>query len=434
MRGSLPTPRQVFEVSLEAPLPALGAAGGHPLGRVLVRLHGHPLGVVEVDLSHGPVPAAVLGDRIVSALGPALARHLADDGMPPATAIPADGFGPPPGRCSRDLPDGARPLVSVVVASRYRPELLRACLASVLAGSYERFELVVVDNGPDRPETAELVRDLAAGAPRGRRRQAPRPGIAEARNTGLAAARGDIVAFVDDDVVLDRRWLQAVASAFGAVEDAGCVTCLIMPLELETPAQIWLEEYGGFAKGFERWVADLDRHRRPDPLYPWSAGVYGSGAGMAFDTRLLRAVGGFDARLATGGEDLDVFLKVLFAGRAIAYEPSALAWHRHPREYAALRRTMFHYGAGLSSLMVKWATSSTANATAIASRLPAAARLALQPGSRKNARKQPGYPVELTLRELAGMLSGPLVFARGAWTARVRNRSSTGAISVETRT
>jgi GT2 family glycosyltransferase len=149
---------------------------------------------------------------------------------------------------------------------------------------------------------------------------------------------------------------------------------------------------------------------------------------------LLRAVGGFDVRLATGGEDLDVFLKVLFAGRAIAYEPSALAWHRHPREYAALRRTMFHYGAGLSSLMVKWATSSTANATAIASRLPAAARLALQPGSRKNARKQPGYPLELTLRELAGMLSGPLVFVRGSWTARVRNRSSTGAISVEPRT
>jgi GT2 family glycosyltransferase len=316
------------------------------------------------------------------------------------------------------VPDGARPLVSLVVASRYRPDLLRACVESVLAGSYERFELLVVDNGPDRPETSELVRDLASADPRVRLLREPRPGAAVARNAGLAAARGDVVAFVDDDVVLDRRWLQAVTSAFGATEDVGCVTCLIMPLELETPAQIWLEEYGGFAKGFERWVADLERHRRPDPLYPWSAGVYGSGAGMAFDTRVLRAVGGFDVRLATGGEDLDLFLKVLFAGRRIVYEPSAIAWHRHPREYAALRRTMFNYGAGLSSLMVKWAASSTGNAWAIASRLLPAARLALQPTSRKNARKQPGYPVELTVRELAGMLSGPLVFARGAWAAR----------------
>jgi GT2 family glycosyltransferase len=418
MRGSRPTPRQVVEVALEAPLPVLCDAGAHPLARVLVRLHGHPLGVVEVDLAHGPLPAAVLGERIVSELGSALARHLADDAMPPAQVIPAGGLGPPPGRCSRDVPDAVRPLVSVVVASRYRPDLLRACVESVLAGSYDRFELLVVDNGPDRPETAEVVRALAARDARVRMLREPRPGVAVARNAGLADAHGDVVAFVDDDVILDPRWLQAVASAFGAVEDVGCVTCLIMPLELETPAQIWLEEFGGFAKGFERWVADLDRHRLPDPLYPWSAGVYGSGAGMAFDTELLRSVGGFDVRLATGGEDLDLFLEVLFAGRRIVYEPSAIAWHRHPREYAALRRTMFHYGAGLSSLMVKWAASSTGNARAIASRVPAAARLALDPGSRKNARKQPGYPLELTLRELAGVLSGPLVFARGAWAAR----------------
>jgi GT2 family glycosyltransferase len=308
--------------------------------------------------------------------------------------------------------------VSVVVASRHRPDLLRSCIASVLACPYEPFELIVVDNGPDQPDSAELVRGIAAGDSGVRLLQEPLRGAARARNLGLAGARGEVVAFVDDDVVLDPGWLEAVASAFSAVDKVGCVTCLIMPVELETPAQLWLEEYGGFAKGFERWVADLDRHRMPDPLYPWSAGVYGSGAGMAFDTQLLRAAGGFDVRLATGGEDLDLFLKVLFAGRRIVYEPSAIAWHRHPREYAALQRTMFGYGAGLTALMVKWALSSPTHAKALAVRVPAAARLALQTTSRKNARKRPGYPLDLTLRELAGMLSGPFVLARGAWAAR----------------
>ena len=141
---------------------------------------------------------------------------------------------------------------------------------------------------------------------------------------------------------------------------------------------------------------------------------------MAFETARLQALGGFDPRLATAGEDLDLFLKVLFAGGRIVYEPAALVWHRHPREYEALRRTMFNYGAGLSGLMTKWSLSRPATAAAIAARLPAAARLALDPRSRKNARKRRGYPKELTRRELTGMALGPGLYLRTAWRARGR--------------
>ena len=67
---------------------------------------------------------------------------------------------------------------------------------------------------------------------------------------------------------------------------------------------------------------------------------------------------------------------------------------------------MFNYGAGLSGLMTKWALSRPATAAAIAARLPAAARLALDPRSRKNARKREGYPRELGRRELTGLAPG----------------------------
>src|SRR5919199_2180072 len=100
---------------------------------------------------------------------------------------------------------------------------------------------------------------------------------------------------------------------------------------------------------------------------------------MAFRTEDLRALGGIDQRLSFGGEDLDLFLKVILAGHQLVYEPAAIAWHHHPAEYGALRRTMFLYGAGLTALMTKWAVSSPAVARDIASRLPSALRLPPHP-------------------------------------------------------
>ena len=89
------------------------------------------------------------------------------------------------------------------------------------------------------------------------------------------------------------------------------MTGAILPAEQETRAQLWLEEYGGFHKGFRRQVFDLTTHRRDTALYPYDAGQFGSGANMAFRTDVLRAMGGFAVDLgagtpAHGGEDIDV--------------------------------------------------------------------------------------------------------------------------------
>ena len=394
-----PPPQRVLEVHLDEPLPRVEAevdGRRYASARVLVRLHRHPLGVVELDLSGGAVSAEQLAREVRAALGDAIDEHLA---APPHDVTPA-----------------RRPFVSVVIATRDRPQLLDACLRSLLAGSYEEYEVLVVDNVPRDDATRRIVEDT--GDPRLRYLVEPRPGAGLARNHGLARAHGEIVAFLDDDLLVDRDWLRATVGGFHATTDVACVTALIMPVELETPAQQWLEEYGGFDKGFRRRVFDLGEHRLPDRLYPYSAGIFGSGASMAFNTVRLRALGGFDPRLATAGEDLDLFLKVLFAGGRIVYEPAALVWHRHPREYEALRRTMFNYGAGLSGLMTKWSLSRPATAAAIAARLPAAARLALDPRSRKNAKKRRGYPKELTRRELTGLALGPGLYLRTAWRAR----------------
>jgi GT2 family glycosyltransferase len=389
---------RALEVDLAAPLPDVDAAvagrtyrGAH----VLVRRDGVPLGLLRLDLRDGDLTAAELAARIASELGPA-ATHA------PGPSLHAE-------HAQR---------ISVVVPTSGSVDRLAACLDTLLAGDHRELDVVVVDNAPDRPATADLLRRRYGGDARVRRVAEPRPGAVPARNAGLAAAREALVAFADDDVLLDRRWLSAICAAFASDADVDAVTTLILPRELETPAQRWLEQFGGFAKGCHRRTFDLRAHRPPDPLYPYSPGTYGSGAGMAFRTRALRELGGFDTRLSTGGEDLDAFLKVILSGRRLAYEPSAIAWHHHHPDARSARRTMFRYGAGLTALMTKWLVRDPGTARDIARRVPAGLRLALDPRSRKNAGKRDDYPATLTLFERAGMLAGPFLYA----TACLRTR------------
>jgi GT2 family glycosyltransferase len=65
-----------------------------------------------------------------------------------------------------------------------------------------------------------------------------------------------------------------------------------------------------------------------------------------------------EAQLGAGtptnsGEDLDMFLRVLLAGRAIAYESSAVIWHVHRSDSEALGRQMYNYGLGLTAYLAK---------------------------------------------------------------------------------
>jgi GT2 family glycosyltransferase len=397
-------PIRVLEVDLSSPLTAIAARvdgrtyrGAH----VLVRRHGRPLGLVRIDFEDRDVPADAVADLLRRELGDAIV-----DGAEPPRPSDAD----------------AAPPVSVIVPTHDRPELLRGCLDSVLAGDYRGdCEVIVVDNAPELPATAALVRERYREDPRVRVLPELRPGVGYARAAGLDAAGGELVVFVDDDVLVDPAWLTAIAGAFDVADRVAAVTTLILPCELETMAQLWLEQFGGFAKGFRRRVFDLEEHRSADALYPYSPGIYGSGASMAFRTQVLRELGSFDRRLTFGGEDLDLFLRVVLGGHRLVYEPNAIAWHHHPGEYASLRRTMFAYGAGLTALMTKWAVTDPAVARDIVRRLPAALRLALDPGSRKNADKLADFPRELTRIERAGMLAGPFLLARSTQRARAQD-------------
>jgi len=304
------------------------------------------------------------------------------------------------------------------------------CLRSVLACDYEDFEVIVVENAPDRSGSARAIAESFPDEPALRYLEEPHVGSAHTRNAGLAWATGEVVAFTDDDVVVDRGWLRAIADAF--TPEVGCVTGLIMPLSLDTEFQVMFERFAAFGKGFERREFSIaDQPTEHNRLLPYAAGHLGSGANMAFRTEVAREIGGLDPFLGIGtptcgGEDMDMLVAVLLRGYTLVYDPAALVFHAHPRSYAGIRRRAFTYGVGLTAMLCKHLFIGPRRG--LVARIPAGIAYVLDPRSRKNAPRGLGYPISYTMLELLGMAVGPFaytasaaasVFRRATWRPRI---------------
>jgi GT2 family glycosyltransferase len=312
-------------------------------------------------------------------------------------------------------------VIAVAVATCDRPLELHACLVSLLDQTHAPEQVVVVDDRPGGTATPRVLDEI--GDDRVQYVAGRSAGLAAAHNIALDQVRTPLVAFTDDDVVADRRWLERIVEAFATSSRVACVTGRIVPYELETPAQVLLECYANFDKGRERRVYDNADNRPDDPLFPFAAGALGSGANMAFRRSALAAAGGFDAALGTGtrargGDDLSAFFEVIQRGGQLIYEPGAIVRHRHAREMAALEKQVFGYGVGLTAYLTRCIVEEPRLLPRMLRRLPEAAAHILRPDSAKNVRLVASYPARLRRRERMGMLLGPLAYARSRWGAR----------------
>ena len=373
---------------------------------VLVRLDGRPLATIVTDAPAGRIDTE-------SCAAQAWAALTAADGP----AGPAE-----PRVTEISPPVVSAPPISVVIATRERTQSLARCLSSLARLGYPDYEVIVVDNAPVTDDTAQLVQQRAE--PNVRYVREDHRGLAAAHNRGLAEAEGAIVAFTDDDVIVDQRWLQEIAGAFGAADNVACVTGLIMAAELQTPAQVMLETHGNFSKGFGQRVMDLGANRPADPLFPFTAGKLGSGANMSFDRDKLRAVGGFDPAIGTGtvargGDDLAAFFTVIASGFRLVYQPTALVWHYHRRDFDSLASQAYGYGVGLGAYLTSSLCRHPASIGRALRRAPGGLVYAFSSSSPRNAvAAHDDWPRELTRLERKGLMLGPIAYGRSRWNSR----------------
>jgi GT2 family glycosyltransferase len=412
-------PILVSDVELSRRLPRIptdpAAVGLFASARLLIRLHGHPLGIVSTPLPATGMPPEDLAREVWSGLEPAIRAHLLADGLQApdglsaagleAVAVPACLPGDP------DLP----PAVSVVVATRDRPELLARCLNALANQSHPNFEVLVVDNAPTTDATSALFcRDYWTDE-RFDYMLEELPGVSKAKNLGAAQARFDLLAFTDDDAVPDPGWLSALTRAFAAPQ-VSCVTGLTLPSNLDTRAEQIFEDHVGFPSTFVPRLFDLGENRPPEPLFPYTTGQLGAGVNMALRTAVFRSLGGFDCALGTGtesrgGEDLALLLDLLQSGHQLAYQPAAIVRHRHRSDMVALRDQVFGYGVGLGAYLARSIAVRPSRLIGIG--LHAGKGLSHHASRRESHNgARSSFPADLRRLERLGLLYGPMAYLK----------------------
>jgi glycosyltransferase involved in cell wall biosynthesis len=409
-------------LNIEEPFPELQPDDHHTDAWVVLLKNNVPIAMVEVDLTTGPGAVKI-----------SLQEFLAKNEL----RAPE----PPP------LADNKLPSITVVVASIIeRIEELGRCIDFLGNIDYPDFEVLLVDNRRELPAQDPLL-PLVHGRPWLRVIREEIPGASAARNAGLAQAKGVIVAFTDDDVRVDREWLRAIGTRFAMNPQLDAVTGLILPAELETPAQIWFERYyGGFGglRTFTPLTLVTDHNVRPSlrgsrilvrdssqsevrRSSVYGIGAYVAGANMAFRRSSLERIGGFNNALgpgtpARGGEDLAAIISILWGDGQVGYEPGAFVYHQHRREYSELVNQLKGYGLGFTAMLTSLARGDRRHLLSLLSQLPSALRRKIlqaakrirESRSDRAARGEEAqlYPSELVRDEYLAYLRGPSAYHR----------------------
>jgi len=236
--------------------------------------------------------------------------------------------------------------LSVVIPTHNRPGTLRNTLAALgeqtLAS--DRFEVLVVDDGSSvagREQVRSLLDSFAFELI-----EKEQGGLASARNRGAARARGEILHFLDDDVIPVADSLeQHLATHAAESERVAVVGALPFPPQVRLDAFLWYIERSGHY--------DLYRHPKKypggkPPMPPMNGN-------SSIPRELFEEVGRYDESFRQyGSEDLELGYRLARAGVPFVYNPRAIGYHDHTKDFPQFCVDMERAGESLIQLYRKY--------------------------------------------------------------------------------
>lgn len=232
--------------------------------------------------------------------------------------------------------------VSVILATRNRPQGAAACVASILSGRYPHFDLIAVDQS-ENAETAAALAEFHRDT-RFRLVRSPGKGLSAARNLGCRNATGEWLLFTDDDCEADVHWIEGFLDA--------CRSDARIGVAFGSVATPDYDRSTGLIPGYnapELRIISGIRNK---------AQVEGIGACMAVKRGVWEQLGGFDERLGVNGEfcsgeDTDIAIRALLAGYSAVETSGAAVIHHGFRGWEEAPGLIRDYMHGLGAVHAK---------------------------------------------------------------------------------
>jgi GT2 family glycosyltransferase len=228
--------------------------------------------------------------------------------------------------------DLAWPRISVVCCSYNGARFIGDCLEGLVRQDYPDFEVIVIDDG-STDDTAAIASRYDVRLIRQENK-----GLSAARNEGMRQATGEISAYIDDDAWPDPDWLRYIAWTYlkGGHDGAGGPN-------LPPPGDGVMAELVALAPGGPNHVLLTDTVAEHVP-----------GCNSTYRTEALRAIGGYDTRFRTAGDDVDVGWRIQENGGTIGFSAGAMVWHHRRTTAKGYLKQQRGYGFAEALLEQKW--------------------------------------------------------------------------------
>lgn len=225
------------------------------------------------------------------------------------------------------------PPVSIILCTLGTRASLNRCLESLLAQNCACCEIILVLNASMNDAFAMAMAKYSLTL-----LSEQRPGVCAARNRAIPLAKGEIIAFVDDDIVAHSNWLHELLKGFRDLKVA-CVTGRIVP---EGPIPLTKERIERYYCG-ERAMSSWSLSASDPASYARAIGdPVGFGCNMAFRKEFLQTHALFPEDLGAGsviggGDEFYMFVQVLKQGFRIHHTPDAVVTHYFEEDVARQR-------------------------------------------------------------------------------------------------
>jgi GT2 family glycosyltransferase len=229
------------------------------------------------------------------------------------------------------------PLVSIIILNWNGEKFIKECIDSVLKTDYPQKEIIFVDNG-STDNSLNIVNSYSNSLHLVAHSQ--NLGFAAGMNSGIKAAHGEYVVTLNNDLIVDKNWLQRPVEILSSNPEVGIISCRQMVYGKEDLIDI---VYSRPSPYLLPAPVGSDQKYSEHPEFHTEREVSGaSGASVIYRKTLLDQFDGFDERFFAYHEESDLQTRACKSGWKCIYVPSAVVFHMGSRSFGKLSRT-FHY-------------------------------------------------------------------------------------------
>jgi GT2 family glycosyltransferase len=241
-------------------------------------------------------------------------------------------------------------LVSVILLSYNRPQMIVAAVESVINQNWDALEIIVIDN---KSSASDSIEELISPYKRVKLIQnQDNLGFTGGMNLGLELATGKYIYFTEDDIVLEQNCIANLLKACKQDPQVGLCSPVMLNLEAGTIRCaggdiVFQPEYKVNLYSAEESYPNQDVTNRYVSFIP--------GASIFGETQFLRELGGFRADFFMYCEDVDLCVRTLNKGKKILIVSDAIVRHFEPKSHPVSALVQYHRGKNYVALHLLYA-------------------------------------------------------------------------------